>query len=101
MLKVLFRHRRLPLTDKKEYKKKCGCLSIKSSYNGHLIQILRTEKMLTYYYVRSAFFFLKSYYLPCSPSFGVFGRLKFFSQLEIPLYAEVKKRRLLSSFFIQ
>ena len=34
----------------------------KSSYNGQLIQILRTEKMLTYYYVRSAFFFLKSYF---------------------------------------
>ena len=41
----------------------------KSLYNGRLIQILRIGKMLTYFYVGSAFSFLKSYYSPRSPNF--------------------------------
>ena len=51
----------------------------KSSYNGQLIQILRTEKMLTYYYVRSAFFFLKSYIIrqSCISSWACSGGMSF------------------------
>ena len=37
---------------------------LKSSFCGRLIQILRIEKMLMYYCVHCAFFFLKSYYSP-------------------------------------
>ena len=39
-----------------------------SLLNGRLGQILRIEKMLTYVYVRCAFFFLKSYYTAHFPS---------------------------------
>ena len=42
-------------------------------YNGQLVRRLQVEKMLTYLFVRCAFFTFNSYYLSHSPSFLVYN----------------------------